>query len=401
MILRKRLGGIFIAVVLITALAFLAVDVGFSLYRNDRFNEASPVCTLNVLSGDIKVLPADAYMWEQAVDGMVLEPGSRVRTGENSYASLTFSEGTTTSIEPGTDLIIDQLGSSDSTQPKSILLKQRSGKTWNQVAKMCEDDSSFRIQTSSANIIVHGTLFSTEIDESGTTLVQTAEGLVNVSAGGEAVLVSEGQQTTVREGASPYIPAPTPPAESELLFTVDASVAGRIVGPGGSSTGFLPDGSTVNQISGSRIFSLDDSSQMILIPEPEKGEYSLVLSGDVGATGTYSLEGFSGGERTFEQTASGNITSEGNLVLQLHLDVIDGLVRGAEALTSDESSEQDTTTLPMDNENTSAQLNEGNTADNVPWYRSLGTYTSGSWIAIVSIVTLFVLIFILAWKRTA
>ncbi len=398
--MRKRLGGLFVAVVLIMALAFLAIDVGFSLYRNDRFDEASPVCTLNVLSGDIKVLPADAFMWEQAVDGMVLEPGSRIKTGANSYASLTFSEGTTTSIEPDTDLIIDQLGDGDSTQANSILLKQRSGKTWNQVAKRSEDDSSFQIQTTSASIVVYGTLFSTEIDESGTTLVQTAEGLVNVSAEGQAVLVSEGQQTTVRSGAAPAIPAPTPPADNELLFTVDAAVTGRVVSPGGSSTGFLPDGSTVNQISGSRVFSLDDSSQMILIPEPVEGEYSVVLSGDVGATGTYSVEGFSGGESTFVKTESANITSEEGLVLRLHLDVLDGLVKGVTALTSDESPEQDTAISATGNENASTQLNEENTEGEVPWYRSLGSYTSSSWIVIVSIVTLFALIFILVWKRT-
>ena len=398
--MRKRLGGLFIAVVLIAAMAFLAIDVGFSLYKNDRFDETSPVCTLNVLSGDIKVLPADAYMWEQAEDGMVLEPGSRVKTGENSYASLTFVEGTTTSIEPDTDLIIDQLGNGDSTQANSILLKQRSGKTWNQVAKRSEDDSSFQIQTTSASIVVHGTLFSTEIDESGTTLVQTAEGLVNVCAEGQAVLVSEGQQTTVRDGAPPAIPAPTPPAANELVFTVDEAMAGRIVSPSGSSTGFLPDGSTVNQISGSRVFSLDDSSQMILIPEPDEGEYSVVLSGDIGATGTYSVEGFSGGESAFVQSGSANITSEEGLVLRLHLDVLDGLVKGVTELTSDESPEQDTTTSVTGNENASTQLNEENTEGEVPWYRSLGTYTSNSWIVIVSIVTLFALIFILVWKRT-
>lgn len=398
--MRRRIGGIFIGAVLIAALTFLAIDVGFSLYRNDRFNEASPVCTLNVLSGNVKVLPADAFMWEEAEDGIVLEPGSRVKTDAGAYASLTFSEGTTTSIEPGTDLIIDQLGSGDSVQANSILLKQRSGKTWNQVAKRSEDDSAFQIQTGSASIVVHGTLFSTEVDASGNTVVQTAEGLVNVSAEGEAVLVSEGQQTTVRSGAPPAIPAPTPPAASELLFTVDAAVAGRVVSPGGASTGFLPDGSTVNQISGSRAFMLDDSSQMILIPEPDEGEYSMVMFGDVGACGTYFVEGFSGGERAFVQTSSANITSEEGLVLRLHLDVLDGLVKGVTALTSDESPEQDTTDSAAGGELVPAQLNEENKEDEVPWYKSLGSYTSNSWIVIASIVALFALIFILVWKRT-
>jgi hypothetical protein len=400
MLLRKRLGGIFIAFILIAALAFLALDVGFALYKNDRFEEASPVCTLNILSGDVTVLPADAFMWEEAEDGMVLDPGSRVRTAGNAYASLAFSEGTTTSIQPGTDIIIDQLGNGDSTQANSILLKQRSGKTWNQVAKRSGDDSTFQIQTPSASIAVHGTLFSTEVDESGATLVQTAEGLVNVSAEGEAVLVSEGQQTTVYSGAPPAIPSPAPPAENELLFTIDASVYGHVTSPGGASTGVLPDGSAINQIFGSRILTSDDMNRMILISEPDEGEYSVVLFGDVGTSGTYTIEGFSGGERTFTEAGSANITSEEGMVLKLHLDVIDGLIKDITELTSNESSEQDAVISSPEDGDSSSQVNKKNSEQETPWYQALGSYSSSSWIVIVSIVALFALIFILVWKRT-
>jgi hypothetical protein len=395
--LRKRLSGIFIAVVLIAALSFLAIDVGFSLYKNDQFGTASPVCTLNVLSGDIKVLTADTLMWGKAEDGMMLEPGSRIKTAEGSYASLTFSEGTTTTIEPDTDLIIDQLGDGDSTKADSILLKQRSGKTWNRVTKRSADDGSFQIQTASASVVVYGTLFSTEIDEAGDTLVQTAEGLVSVTAQGQAVLVAEGHQTVVGNGTPPAFPTPPPPAVNELVFTIDAAT-GRVVGPGGLSTGFLSDGSTINQIPGSRIYQLDGSSQMIRIADPDEGNYSVVLSGDIGTTVSYYLEGLAGGERTFVQSASGNITEEGGLVLRLHLEVIDGFVKRAIALTSGSLGEAATASV-TDNKNASVQMNEEDSAT-LPWYSSLSTYTSNSWIVVVSIVALFALIFILVWKRT-
>ena len=125
-----------------------------------------------------------------------------------------------------------------------------------------------------------------------------------------------------------------------------------------------------------------------------------MLSGDVGATGTYSVEGFSGGEGTFVKTESANITSEEGLVLRLHLDVLDGLVKGITTLASDESPEQGTVVSTTGNENVPSQLNEDNTEGEVPWYRSLGSYTSSSWIVIVSIVTLFALVFVLVWKRT-
>jgi hypothetical protein len=137
---------------------------------------------------------------------------------------------------------------------------------------------------------------------------------------------------------------------------------------------------------------------MIRIAEPGEGEYSVVLSGDVGTTGSYSLEGFSEGERTFVQSASGNITDKEGLVLRLHLEVIDGLVKGATALAHGDP-EENTTTTGTDNGNTPVQLS-GEDSEELSWYHSLSAYTSNSWIVVVSIVSLFALIFILVWRRT-
>ena len=396
--MRNRLGGIVIALLLIGVLVFLAVEVGYSLYKPDRFDLKPPVCTLSVISGEVNVLTKNALVWENGVDGMLLEPGSRTRTTEDSRASITFSQGTTSSLEPGTDLIVEQLGGNDSDESYDVVLKQRDGKTWNSVASM--DDGSFRIKTSSADIVVHGTLFSTEIDESGITTVSTAEGLVNVSAQGEAVLVSEGQQTHVSPGTAPELPGPVPPAKNDLVFFADKPGSVQVISPGGASIGYLPDGSLVNQITGSRVDSLDDEGHIIRIPEPDEGEYSIVVHGDEGTIGSVSVEGFTEDERTFIQSQSGNITEESGLVLKLHLDVLDGLLKGVAEIASDKDEEPvDAASVPSQPDNDEDTVGD-TTEEEKPWYEAMSSYTSDSWIIIVSILFLFVLVFILVWRRT-
>ncbi len=400
--MRKRLGGIVIALLLIGVVVFLAVDVGYSLYKPDRFDLKSPICTLNVLSGEVNVLTKNALIWEKGVDGMLLESGSRIKTSDDSRASITFGQGTTSSLEPGTDLIVEQLIGCNSDDSCDVVLKQRDGKTWNSVASI--DDGSFQIKTASADIVVHGTLFSTEIDESGMTTVNTAEGLVNVSAQGEAVLVSEGQQTHVSPGDAPARPGPAPPVKNELVFSADKPGSFQIISPGGSSTGYLPDGSMVNQITGSRVYSLDDEGYSIRIPEPDEGEYSIVLHGDTGTSGSVSVEGFTEGERTFIQSQSGNITEESDLVLKLHLDVLDGLLKGVTEIASGKDEEPaDATTSPSQPAGNDGAVVSGDSntdEEDTTLFKALGSYTSNSWIIIVSVVFLFILVFVLVWRRT-
>ncbi len=311
---------------------FLAVDVGFSLYNPNRLASTLPFATLNIIGGNVQVQTKDTLAWEKAEDGMMLEPGSRVRTVPDSRASISFSRGTTTKLEPGTDLIVSKLEGNQDKQVDTVVLKQQSGKTWNQVAKRADDNYHFQIQTSSADVKVHGTLFTTEVDKSGKTIIQTTEGSVNVSAQGQEVQVPAGQQTMVKPGAAPSMPAPMPPVKNELVFTVGKPAVGLVVDPNGSSTGYLLNGLPLNQISGSQVSSPDSPRQTIRIREPDTGEYTIILHGVADGNTFFSVEGFAEGQSTFAYTESCNITSINETVLKLHVDVLDGLLQGATVL---------------------------------------------------------------------
>lgn len=323
-----RTGGILVILILLALVTLLAADVGFSLYRPGQLASSLPACTLNIISGHVSVLKKDALSWATAEDGMILYPGGRVKTAAGAQASITFEQGTTMKLEPGTDVIVTKIEENQGTQLCSVLVKQQSGKTWNQVART-EGKIDFQIQTASADIKVHGTLFSAEVDESGKTIVQTTEGQVSVSAGGEEVQVMAGKLTEVERGAAPAAPTPVPQPRNELVFIVDRPAVGLVRAPDGSSVGHLPDGREINQVWRSLVSPADETGQTIRMLEPEKGVYLLVLRSVTDGSGHITVEGFVDGQKAFMSAESYNITAANDMLLKLHYDVIDGLLEGA------------------------------------------------------------------------
>ena len=362
----------------------------------------------------------DSLTWRKAEEGMMLEPGSRVRTAPDSRASISFSQGTTTKLEPGTDLIVAKLEGTQDKKFDTILLKQQSGKTWNQVAKQADDDYYFQIQTSSADVKVHGTLFTTEVDKSGKTFVQTTEGSVSVSAQGQEVQVPAGQQTMVEPGAAPSVPAPMPPAINELVFTIGRPALGLVVDPSGSSAGYLPNGLPLNQILGSQVSSPEGSSQTVRIREPNAGEYTIILRGVADGNTSFSVEGFAEGTNTFTYTESCNITSINETVLKLHVDVLDGLLQGATMLNlksleskageataatvKTASGETEYTSSPQDSpdngkESPAASEKKETSGQKETGFHLVSGYTASGWVTITSVVVLLAGILVIVFRK--
>ena len=369
-----------------------------------------PFSTLDIIGGNIQVQTKDSLAWEKARDGMILETGSRVRTAPDSFASISFAQGTTSKLEPGTDLIVDKLESDKDKQLDTVVLKQQSGKTWNQVAKRADDSSYFQIQTSSADVKVHGTLFATEVDKSGKTIVQTTEGSVSVSAQGQEVQVPAGQQTTVEPGTVPSVPTPIPPARNELVITVSKPAIGLVVDPSGSGTGYRATGVPVNQISGSQVTSaLEDSSQTVRIREPSDGEYTLILNGVVDSSTSINIEGFTEGKSAFVYTESCNVTSINETIRKLHVDVLGGLLQGASMLNlvapENKAGETiETTKTASEGPGISKEKPATSVKEKAPDNKGAGLnfgggYKVDKWAVITSVVMLLAGILVVIWRR--
>jgi len=192
----------------------LAIVAGFGA---SSFISPSPAladgCTLSIISGtvDIQAPTSDS---QPGINGMTLDVGTRIQTGQDATALLTFFDGSTLKLEPGTDIEIQQLEFNDE-QSVTIVLKQLIGRTWSHVVKMADKGSHYEIITPSAVALVRGTQFVIDVDEEGNTREQTTEGLVSVIAQGEEVSVPVGYITMVETGTIPSEPTIAPDPEDE------------------------------------------------------------------------------------------------------------------------------------------------------------------------------------------
>ena len=282
-------------------------------------------CTVSVLSGSPQIQIPGSDTWEEAVDGMVLDVGSSVRTPEDSYAMLTFFEGSSIKLEPGTDIQIQRVEASSGY----IVLNQWAGITWSRVVKMLDADTHYEIQTPSAHALVRGTLFETQVDESGATTVRTSEGLVSVRAQGQEVFVSPGQEVSVESGAAPSTPRPVAPANTKLHIIVSMPAVASVCDPTGSCTGCLPNGFAFNQITGAKSTEPSRGDQVITVPNPMSGRYLITLRGVTEGTSQMDLACMSGGEPVFLHTSSHEVTEASEWLISLDLDVVDGEIVNA------------------------------------------------------------------------
>ncbi|MFA5317129.1 MAG: FecR family protein [Dehalococcoidales bacterium] len=319
--LRKKLNNYLAATIIAILILFFAADTGFSLYQPQRYHQVLPEYQLNITNGTVQVQRPASLNWDIAEDGMTLGPSSQIRTEPDSYASLTFFEGTTIGLDPGTELFVSKLEGNRDSQSYLVLLNQMSGKTRSQVTRLADDGYHFEVRTPAASVVARGTQFVTEVDRSGRTLVQTTEGKVDVGAQGEKLAVPAGWQTEVEPGTPPQVSVPL---KNELIFTVGIPAVGVVVNPEGLSSGYLPDGSNLNQITSSRSWALGNSQHAVRISDVKPGEYTVILRGVDEGISQFTIEGLSEGTSTFSYAGSFEVAEDDEYRLRLRADVING-----------------------------------------------------------------------------
>ena len=314
----------------IPATAMLIVVLVAGLLGVFNFSSPSPAlalqCTLSILSGNVIVFDSQIAAYRPGNDGMTLTAGTRIRTSPDSHALLTFFEGSTITLEPDTEIEVREVQQADELAT-SIVLKQWAGKTWSRVVRLADPASRYEIETPTATAAVRGTLFKTEVAESGATRVATTEGLVNVQAQGEEVSVPANRQTRVEAETAPSVPDNIPRLESALLITIDGPAVGSVRAPSGASTGSLPNQISFNQIAGSQSWTTT-GTQMINIPEPVAGEYLIALRYTADSSAGFSIGTLIAGETRKVYGGEWPGTVGSGWLLHLNLRVDDGYIAG-------------------------------------------------------------------------
>jgi len=207
--------------VAIAAVLLVAFGGGFFAVASPAASAPSsalaPNCTLSVVAGMVEIQSADSTIWQEGVDGMALENGDRVKTAPQSMALLAFFEGSTLELEANTEVEIDRVEYVEKERTV-IIVKQWLGTTWSRVVELTHPGSCYEIQTPSACAFVRGTSFVTTVNDTGSTQVFVAEGLVTVAAQGVEASVPAGHEVGVESGSAPSQPTAStgPPGQSDV-----------------------------------------------------------------------------------------------------------------------------------------------------------------------------------------
>lgn len=231
--------------------------------------------TLTILSRPVEVsLGGGAFA--PAEDGAVLGPGDAIRTGPEGRAVLTYFEGSTVSIEPGSELTIDE-AESGADGSAVVAMTQNVGRTWHVVTRLVTGRSRYEVRTPSSTASVRGTAFEIElVVEAGeiVAVVSTTEGEVvaakpptTQAPQPEQVVVAAGFQANVKRAAP--IEPPKPKPEPERKVTVDADV---VVDSLGRFNGRTADGKVVLQTPGAKI-----EGGKIVLPNLPDGKLSTIV----------------------------------------------------------------------------------------------------------------------------
>jgi hypothetical protein len=263
--------------------------------------------TLTVFTGTVQ--QDRGGQWQPITDGTMLSEGAHLRTSAGGRAMITFPDGSTTTLDASTELVLQQVHVDG---VRDITLDQRTGRLWNDVVPDHRPGAAYIVRTPDAIAQAVGTVFETHI-VGGVTSVTTARGLVHVQSGDQQVQVAEGEAVHL----APNTVAQTQKVTPQAQVSVDAPYVASLIAPDGAATGARPDGVTFSQVAGVTTTNPGTGPQSIDVLQAEPGDYTLLLRPFADGNGNVVIH-------TSKGDVSIPVTNGTERKVALRLSVVDG-----------------------------------------------------------------------------
>src|SRR5690349_9838311 len=229
---------------LIAILVVLLIVVGGGAYlylpRGESLS-ATVAATISILNTDITAQRGGSGAFATALDGDLYRSGDVVAANVEGRAVLTFFDGSTLTVDPGSQVRVATLNRLDNGGIQ-LVIEQTLGRTWASVAKLKTPDSKFEVKTPTSTAAVRGTAFETTVVRraDGTLAVTyTADDgqlLVTADAGGSSTVTPNTQLEVDQGQPAPANPTPLPP-QPTLRVTGSNGLGFALTGPAGSTCG--------------------------------------------------------------------------------------------------------------------------------------------------------------------
>lgn len=169
------------------SVATMLVLSGNPVWANDA--------TMTRTQGNVTVIAAAGTPLE-ARPGLVLPPGTRIRTDARSEAEVRFADGSLLRVRPASSLAIS---SSRRLKRKKNAVVLFFGRLWSKVTRSTSRESSYEVATPNAVCGVRGTEFETAVGDDGSLRMRVTEGTVAVGNGESETPVSQAQEIEADE----------------------------------------------------------------------------------------------------------------------------------------------------------------------------------------------------------
>ena len=155
------------------------------------------------LTGQVEVL-VDSQ-WQPLAEGDLVYAGDRLRTGDNSSATLVFYEGSRTMLSADADLTLAVVDGAQGNVLQ-VVMDQTAGTTEHSVVPLRGKDSTFLVHTQTGDASVRGTSFEVSVINSHSRFA-VDKGMVLIYNDQNAVLLTAGQASTASEDLNITDPA--------------------------------------------------------------------------------------------------------------------------------------------------------------------------------------------------
>ncbi len=244
--------------------------------------------TLTILRGDSQYSEQARAAVVAAVDGQDVRVGDRLITGQDANLLLTFFEGSTLTLTPGTDVVVERLqaGTGGDAAARDFQLQLNAGTIWARVVSLASSAATFQVRTPNAVAVVRGSQIGARVLPDGSFQCWTREGVMSVQTGaGQQVDLQAGETVLVQPDGQLSATRPFSPSVSVLRFRVTGPVWPLVVHPDGGANGVVEPGIVVSQTFGALVTppAAGDGGFSFEVPASIPGRYTLVLEGQARA----------------------------------------------------------------------------------------------------------------------
>lgn len=201
-------------------------------------NANAGTITISGITGTITLVNPETGETIQATEGQVVTAPYTIASGEGSKAVLTFSNGTTAELQPGTTLIVNHFTQEPGANGTSQLSLNVTKGEVSVKSPSLGDGSNCVVSTPTSTTSLNGAtaVISYDPATADSRIANVSGNVVYTKEGGEQVAVGEGTALNVKGAIDPNTGAASAAGEPEVSPITEADRnAGNIPSPGGNT----------------------------------------------------------------------------------------------------------------------------------------------------------------------